>query len=833
MNSILDWFGREGGALVAWWVLSSLMALAVLPLCARLLGGLADKGYTLARTVGLLLVSFVFWFLASLGGLTNSVGSMVLALVLVAGIAWLLLKRDFKWADYWRGQKRLIIASEILFAVLLIGWTIVRIHHPDTSTTEKPMELAFISGIMRSEVFPPNDPWMAGYSISYYYFGYVMVAMLSSLSGVTSTVGFSLTVALWFALSGLTAFGVVYNMVMARGALFRAALGAGLLASFFLVFMSNAQFPLVELPYQMGVGEQSYYQYWRVPERENAPTSLNNAPLDPSTWSYWWWFRGSRVLSDRWIDGQEMPRWWAQPISEFPNFSFVLADNHPHVLALPFAVMALGMALNIAVLERAPRREEVLLYGVVVGGLIFLNTWDGPIYLTLFVGAQALWRVRARGALAMDDLWQLVTFGLSLLAIALVAYFPFFVGFRSQAAGVLPNPVTPTYFPQFFLMFAPFLLMGGAFLWAEAWRAREQMAWRRGILSTLALLGVLVLVMGALMFVGALVPAARNYVAETVQNSGGWGAVLPQFIQRRLEYAPSLLVLLLALAAIVARLFAPVRQFSHVAEGSATRYSASTAFALLLMGAGAGLILIPEFIYLRDNFGTRINTVFKFYYQAWVALSLACAYGAYVLLSAPQERLSAPLRAFVGGMLALVIGAGSLYGIFAIHTRAIREFNPPDKRLTLDGGRYMTLNPEDYEAVRCLDALVQGDEAVVAEAVRDAYAPQYARVGSITGIPIVIGWENHERQWRGATYQEVAGSRAVDIERLFSHQDWWVALEIIQRYGIDYVFFGQTERNQYGSQGEAKFEENGRLVCNYGNTRVYAVSASPQTASVP
>ncbi len=113
--SILDWFGREGGALVAWWALSTLMALAVLPLCARLLGGLADKGYTLARTVGLLLVSWVFWLLASLGLLNNSAGSMVLALALVAGVAWLWIKRDFSWRDYWQANRRVIVASEVLF----------------------------------------------------------------------------------------------------------------------------------------------------------------------------------------------------------------------------------------------------------------------------------------------------------------------------------------------------------------------------------------------------------------------------------------------------------------------------------------------------------------------------------------------------------------------------------------------------------------------------------------------------------------------------------------------------------------------------------------------
>jgi uncharacterized membrane protein len=112
---------------------------------------------------------------------------------------------------------------------------------------------------------------------------------------------------------------------------------------------------------------------------------------------------------------------------------------------------------------------------------------------------------------------------------------------------------------------------------------------------------------------------------------------------------------------------------------------------------------------------------------------------------------------------------------------------------------------------------------VVAEAVQQAYRSYYARVGSITGIPIVIGWENHERQWRGATYPEIAGTRAEDVNQLFTDLRWDVAVEIIDRYGIDYIFFGDTERQQYGASGEEKFTEHLEIVCESGATRVYRV----------
>ena len=50
------------------------------------------------------------------------------------------------------------------------------------------MEFAFVNGILRSRLFPPQDPWLSGYGVRYYYFGYVMLAALVRLTGVDPAV---------------------------------------------------------------------------------------------------------------------------------------------------------------------------------------------------------------------------------------------------------------------------------------------------------------------------------------------------------------------------------------------------------------------------------------------------------------------------------------------------------------------------------------------------------------------------------------------------------------------------------------------------------------------
>lgn len=862
---IMNWLQQEGWMIISWWLLATAAGVAVLPLCWRLLRALPDRGYTLSRPLGMLLTGFVFWLLASFGFLQNTTGSMLLAWLIVLGVGLVIYFRartdDIDFRTYWQKNRATIIVAEILFFVLFFGWSLYRAYQNDTGSTEKPMELMFISSIMRSDQFPPADGWMAGYSISYYYFGYVMSAMMSMLSGVSSTFGFSLTSALWFALSGLSVFGVVSNVVRAayplqtngqRISRALAPMAAGLLGVVFLLFMSNFQMPLIELPYQSQSASPTYLDFWRTQERTSADLPMYEASNPPLSFvpvsdfsRDWWWFRASRVLRDYQLDGSNPPAWYAQPISEFPNFSFVLGDNHPHVLALPFVLMTLGLAFNLLRGLRSPSLYQVLLYALVVGGLIFLNTWDGPIGLAIFVGAEVLRRYMARaGWLMWWDWFMSAVFGVGLLVVAFVAYLPFFVGFRSQAQGIVPNPLYPTYFPQFFIMFGPFILLAGAYLLLEVWRGQRsrRMNWRTGILGALGVFGGLFVFMMFLVILGALFNETALIAQRFVQESGGWGEVLPQLIARRIAHAPTMILLLLAVGLIVARLFARHRETEEtnvvdhdpIRAAAALPYTPSSAFALLIMGAAVTLLLVPEFIYLRDNFGTRINTIFKFYYQAWAMLSVVSAFGFYAIISDfSAKRPALPIRITYGAVLSVVLCLGLIYPIFATYARAVNERgrdylaveeHPP---LTLDGGSRMPLNEDDYQAVMCLGQIAGGTDTVAVEAVRDAYRSNYGRVAALTGVPILLGWEGHENQWRGATYGEIAGTRRPDIDRLYTDVRWDTAIEIINRYDIDYIMYGATERAQYGDAGEEKFATNLQLVCDYGSSHVYAVGETP------
>ena len=225
---------------------------------------------------------------------------------------------------------------------------------------------------------------------------------------------------------------------------------------------------------------------------------------------------------------------------------------------------------------------------------------------------------------------------------------------------------------------------------------------------------------------------------------------------------------------------------------------------------GLLLPLAVEFVYLRDLFGTRMNTVFKFYFQAWVLLALAAAYGVSVV--------STQLRG-VGGLvwrlvLVLLILGGLVYPVLAIPNRAGNFAAEP----VLDGMAWLeTAHPDDYAAIRWLqDNAPNG--AVVLEAPGESYS-YLGRVSALTGLPTVLGWDFHEYQWRG-TYDEPA-RRKPDVDTLYNSVDPAQTLTLLDKYDITYVYVGPSERERYNPSGLAKFERLMDIVYQQGEVTIF------------
>ena len=507
---------------LGWYLVVQLFGLAALPLCLRLFRHLPDRGYGVSKPLGLLLAGWAFWLLNTLGWLHNTSGAILVAMALVAA-AGLLLRLTNQPASQlpWRT----VLVTEAVFAFTFAAWCLVRAHMPRIQTAggEKWMEIAFLRAILRSDTFPPHDPWLSGFGISYYYFGYVIVAMLTRLATVPPSIAFNLGIAALFALTCTGSFSLVYNLVAAERnqvfsekSGFSATLGA-LLGPLLLAVMGNLE-GLLEVLHARGIGTP-FLWLWIDPRT----AKITLPSFAEGSWvptRFFWWWQASRVLQDYTPWGAEQ-----EVIDEFPAFSFLLGDMHPHVLALPFVLLALTLALDLYLRimhgespttnaghsGRAESRFtphislwEFFVYALCLGGLGFLNTWDFPIYLFVFVAAYIL--AHSRGAhYAITHHAALRYYALRftflfipLLILGVVLYFPFWIGFQSQAGGVLVNLFNATRLLQFLIMFGPLFFIVVAFVADQARRrgvpAHEVVRWT--FVVALSILGVLVVLLG-------------------------------------------------------------------------------------------------------------------------------------------------------------------------------------------------------------------------------------------------------------------------------------------------------------------------------------------------
>ncbi|MCE1254486.1 MAG: DUF2298 domain-containing protein, partial [Anaerolineae bacterium] len=297
---------------ILWYLLIQIIGAVGFILIFNLMPALPDRGYAFSKPFGLLITSYIFWMFTSLHVLQNNPGGIFAAFLVVLILAVWLFKRGKAAVWNWiKNNKKSIIVAEILFLFAFGLWAFMRAASPDIAGTEKPMEMAFINAILNSSTFPPFDPWLSGYAISYYYFGYVMVALLTSISGVLPTVAFNLAVSLWFAMTALGAYGVLYALLY----YWRKNIGDGdkesndlavawgWLAPFFILIVSNFEgfFQMLHhanLFWYTHADGSPYSPFWEWLNIKE----LNVAPTPPYSFYAggpgWWFWRASRVVQD-------------------------------------------------------------------------------------------------------------------------------------------------------------------------------------------------------------------------------------------------------------------------------------------------------------------------------------------------------------------------------------------------------------------------------------------------------------------------------------------------------------------------------------------------------
>ena len=707
--------------ILAWALATELAGLAILPALRAFFGNRRDAAL-LSRPIGLAAVAYLGWVLSLATTFGFRRATLILALAAI-GAGGLLLRRRAPEgspvrADWWGEEENL---AAILFWGASGIFLLIRAFGPAILGAEKFMDLAFLNSLARYPAMPPADPWMAGKTINYYYWGYLLAAAQAKLSGVPPLTAFNLAIAT-FAGSSFAA-AACLGLRLSGG---RLAVGLG--SGFGAVFAGNLSGAL---------------DAWSAPFAAD--------------FDYW---RASRVI------GPEN----FKTINEFPFFTFFHADLHPHLLAFPYFIAA--FAVTQRWIERGResgwRRElpAMFLVALVAGTARSANFWNLPALGILLVVGGAFRATRGARLPSLADAVRGAIAGAAVFLASMVLFLPYLLSFQLVQHGL--GAAT---------MFSGVLEFLG--VWALIFVVLLLGLWPRGPEDA----------EGARRWRDLGLAAAAGVSLLVALRSG--------------RPAMALVLFLFFLAAAAA--WRALRRATDDPGG---------VFAALLVLLGLGMVGGCEFIYFKDTYGQdlqRMNTIFKFYHQAWPLLAIGAAvFAARALDAAPRSR-------FLRAAVAVSVLLASLWPINV----AVSRFRQKDGPLSLDAhGPLVRRNKGDAAAIDWLlkNATVG---SVVLEASGDPYS-EFARISSHTGIPTVMGWANHEGLWRSDSTEVEA--RKASVKLFYTTPNAGQAAEILQRYGVTHVVIGDMERRTYGSNAAlADFPFLYPVFISEG-TAVYAVA---------
>lgn len=778
-------------AVLVWWILIGVLGLASFPITRALLPGLADRGYPLARVVGLLLLAWGAWMLGSAGvPVSRWLVLGVFLLIAVAGgvIAW----RDREsLSRFFREHWREVLFVEILALAFFIFDLGIRFGNPDlwhpAKGGEKPMDLSYLTAVLKSRTFPPYDPWFAGGYINYYYFGFVLVGMPIKLLGIVPYVAYNIVVPTLFSLLGITAYSLGGNLADRRNEI-RGGVPrpdprlAGVMAALMVVVLGN-----------LGTARMFYEGFKRIGAAAGGDPGAALAGIIQAVRGFFrfitlqdvmpypmdqWYWNPSRAITP----GPGEPG----PITEFPFFTFLYSDLHAHMISRPLTLLALAWCLSWVLtsvgkgqLGRLQRFVGLAFGGLVLGSLRPTNTWDFPVYWALGVAAVAYAAV-----LRHPDRLQVAGKEISLniailLLLAQFLYQPYhrWYGQGYVSARLWEGSLTPL---------TDYLVVHGVFLFFILswmfWESREWMASTpisalaplKRHLWLIAVLGVCLVTVTTLLFgmgyrIAILVIPLGIWMGLLLLRSGG-------SVRKRI---------LLSLAAI-----------------------------------SLALTALVEVIVLEGDIG-RMNTVFKFYMQVWELFALSASV-CLAWVASELDRWTTAWRRLWTGIAGAALFLAALYPLAATPTK-INDRMAQDATHTLDGMAFMphatrfelyeTFSlEEDYHALLWMQDQVEGSPVIV-----EANIPEYrwgSRFTVYTGLPGVLGWNWHQRQQRIVTGDERVFARSEAITDFYMTHDAERALAFLRQYDVKYVVLGRLERIYYGEVQPCWPKTDGLVDCD-------------------
>jgi uncharacterized membrane protein len=674
-------------AVLQWWVVLFFLGVIATPVTFRLFRPFFDKGYPFSKIMGLLLVGYSVFVVGTIRIAPFTFPTIISVAIVITLASFAFYPQKWKLWYIFKQQWLTFAIEELLFLAALMTWAYVHSFTPDIHGLEKYMDFGYVNSLLRTTYFPPRDMWFTPYSINYYYFGHLLTAMLTKLSGLPSYITFNLMLStivascftLAFSIGANLYFNIAQNVKVTKIKI----IVSGLLTTCLVTFAGNLH---IIYAFFTAYNTDNPVPFWKLAFK------LLSFPN-----SYWY---------------PNATRFIYHTIHEFPIYSWTVADLHGHVLDIPFVLLIIAFLLSMLLIQTDPETEakiaknktfivqpfHLVFVSLLLAAMYMTNAWDGAIY----------WLLSA--------LTMLYIHGRKISLYKSVEEEPLVIANNKKRQN-------------------------------HSWKIKNwHIAWARDYA-----ISMLVITAGLLLFATPynlfFDSAAYNHgigvicAPDFLTKIGKIGPFLfePDHCQRSYWWELLMLYGFFYFFAVSFGIFL-VRS---------KRHTVTDVFVTLMIILSTFLIIIPEFFYLKDIYPTyyRANTMFKLVFQAFIMLSLCSGY-VIVRMATVMPTLRLIQRRFLFFFFlisAVLVGLVMTYPYLAVPA----YYGNFKNYQGLDGINYLkTLYPDDYIAINWLNKNIQG-QPVILEAQGDSYT-DYARISTNTGLPTVLGWTVHEWLWRGS-----------------------------------------------------------------------------------
>ena len=801
-------FGDELHEVINWWLVLLCAGLAFMPLTMLVLRHFKDSGWLFSKVIGIAISGWFIWFLSSIKLVKFSNGgcwfSLIFCFAVNATVFILYTRKHKDDFEIFKNPKDVIshaLLAEMLFFIAFIIWNYIKGFKPEAyGTTEKMMDYGFMKAMFKSDYMPPEDMWMAGEPINYYYVGQFMTTYITKLAGSTVEYGYNLS------LNMLAAFGFSLPCSIVFNAAFN--------------YKENKEkFSEGLFPYFAGglaglavsiAGNMHYCIFNNV-----APVVRNILELDKLaeetgyTYNTYWFPNATRYIGYN-------PETADKTIHEFPSYSFVLGDLHAHVINIMFVLAITAILLGFVLIKKEELKKamtgnylkndskkgafgfsykdifapSILLVGFFIGLFHTTNYWDYPIYFVVS-GAVILFVNCRLYNFSLNTLILTAFHAAVVILTAKITALPFTVNFHQIASQLnLCENHTPLY--------------------------QLMILWALPVTVTLVFLGI-------------KIAERKGDTPREERKTSDPGRTVPLFRLIANMNLADMFILTLGLCAIGLVILPEVVYVKDIYSGDYKRantmfkltYQAFIMFGMVMgyviskglfhpkkgahraWGIVALLILIATFGYF-DNatkawFGdytlldgldeTEKTTKIVLDAVYYVLGFLIIANMALIFIRKKKKPIDLYLPATLYVLAAILIMV--LYGkVLAVNSGYEG----------LNSGIYLKdINEADFKATNWINENIEG-RPVMLEANGSSYT-YYNRVSVITGLPTVLGWRTHEWLWHSDSANggvpEIVSERENDVEAIYTSQDIDEVVGLINKYNIEYIYIGGCERDKF------------------------------------